>query len=641
MSVECPVRQYITTMLKKLISFIKNDNPDTRVKWSLYGRVWRQCGLPYWKWLAVGVVCTVVAATAEAYSVTLVGKIVEVVKKGLDAGEGVVLDDETIKATMTALYVVGLQVVVAFCLKSAFGYAKTLTMTKAGLLGVSNLRRQIYKHLVKQPISYFHGSQTGVLMNYFTGLANAVLSLVTENVINIIQSTASMLLMIGLMLYYAPQMTLVLAFLAPGILVPLVVITRKRRLLMRRSFGAEAGSITHINQSIHGIKTIQAFGTEASEAQNMDAIEDTRIRVAYKSTQLSGLQTPLLEIMISVGLCLALIVGGYLIMHGKMSTGGFMVFLVALTAIYKPAKTMTSVGGGIVGGLIAAEGLFNFLDRESDIVDAPDAVELKRLPMVVALDHVSFAYNGADGDVLRDVSLEIPPETVCAFVGPSGGGKSTIFNLLGRFYDPQHGSVCINGKDVRCFTLASLRGNIATVSQDVFLFHGTIADNIKYGSPTASDKQIVEAAKAANAHEFIMGFPQQYNNEVGERGALLSGGQKQRIAIARAILKDAPILLLDEATSALDSHSEQLIQAALKKLMRGRTTFVIAHRLATILDADVICVVKDGRIVEQGTDAELYASGGEYKKLKDIQFSESEKEHNVPHLQLVPDRYVA
>ena len=602
-------------MYKKIKSFIKNDNPHTKLKWSLYGRVWKECGLPYWKWLAAGVLCTIIAASAEAYSITLVKQIVE---EGLD------------KKNMTALYVIGLQVVAAFTIKSAFGYAKTLTMTKAGLLGVSSLRRRVYKHLVKQPISFFHGSQTGTLMNYFTGLANAVLSLVTDNVINIVQSMVTMLLMIGLMLLYAPQMTLILVPLALGILIPLVIITRKRRILIRTGFGAEAGSITHINQSIHGIKTIQSYGTEETEAKNMDTIEDTRIRVAFKATKLSGLQTPLLEIMISIGLCLALIVGGYLIIHGAMSPGGFMVFLIALTAIYKPAKTMTSVGGGIVGGLIAAEVLFDFLDRESEIVDMPDAVELQRNPMVVALDRVSFAYNDVDGNVLHDVSLEIPPEKVCAFVGPSGGGKSTIFNLIDRFYDPQQGSVVINSEDIRKFTLASLRRNIATVSQDVFLFHGTIADNIKYGSPNATDEQVIEAAKAANAHEFIMGFPQNYENQVGERGTLLSGGQKQRIAIARAILKDSPILLLDEATSALDSHSEQLIQAALKKLMQGRTTFVIAHRLATILDADIICVIKDGRIVEKGTDEKLYALGGEYTKLKDIQFSDNDvKEQNA------------
>jgi ABC-type multidrug transport system fused ATPase/permease subunit len=435
-----------------------------------------------------------------------------------------------------------------------------------------------------------------------------------------------MLMMFAIMLWFAPQMTLVLLFLAPGVLIPLVIIIRRQRTLVHKSIAIEGGSITHINQSILGVKTIQSFVTEKTEAENMDTIEDTRIKVSFKSVKLSALQTPLLEIMISIGLCLALIVGGHFIINGSMSTGDFLVFLLALTAIYKPAKSITGIGGGIQAGLIAAEKLFDFLDKESDLADAPDAIELNPAPMRVTLDSIFFAYNDKDGNVLRDVSLEIRPGTICAFVGPSGGGKSTVFNLLGRFYDPQHGSILFNGEDIRNFTLASLRRNIAMVSQDVFLFDGTIADNIKYGSPEATQEQIEEAAVAANAHEFIMDFPKQYDNEVGERGTLLSGGQKQRIAIARAILKDAPILLLDEATSALDSHSEHHIQSALKNLMRGRTTFVIAHRLATVLDADVICVIKGGRIVEKGTDSELCAFGGEYKQLKELQFSKDDKQ---------------
>jgi len=218
------------------------------------------------------------------------------------------------------------------------------------------------------------------------------------------------------------------------------------------------------------------------------------------------------------------------------------------------------------------------------------------------------------------VDLVVPSGKICAFVGPSGGGKTTLFNLLERFYDPSQGRVLINGKDIKTLTLASLRRHIADVSQDVFLFNDSIEDNIRYGAPDATDEQVIAASKIANAHDFITELPQKYKTIVGERGSMLSGGQKQRIAIARAVLKNAPILLLDEATSALDTESEKLIQSALRKLMKGRTVFVIAHRLSTILDADMICVVKDGKIIERGTDEELMAMNGEYKKLRDIQF---------------------
>jgi subfamily B ATP-binding cassette protein MsbA len=596
-------------MLARIKSFIRNDDPQTRIKWSLYGRAWREIGLPYWKWLAAGVVFTVIAAGAEAFSITLI--------KGI-------VDQGFIEKNVDSLYFIGLQVIGAFSAKSAFHYARTLVMTRAGLLGATNLRRRVYRHMVRQDIGYFHGSRIGTLMNYFGGLAGAVLGLVTDNVIGIVQNVATLAMMLALMLWYAPQMTAVLLFLVPGILVPLTLITRKRRALLRHSFRTDAGSLSHISQSILGIRTIQAFVMEGAEARNMDDIEDFRIKVSSKNAKISGLQTPLLEIMISIGLCFSLIIGGHLITSGGISVGDFVAFVLALTAAYKPARAITGIGSGIQGGLVAAGELFAFLDRKPEIEDAPDAAELERGPMAIRLEHIRFAYNSADGDVLHDISLEVAPGRIYAFVGPSGGGKSTIFNLLQRFYDPREGRVSINGTDIRKFTLASLRANMASVSQDVFLFSGTIADNIRYGSPGASLEEVAAAARAANAHEFIMDFPSQYENQVGERGTLLSGGQKQRLAIARAILKDAPILLLDEATSALDSRSEELIQAALKTLMRGRTTFVIAHRLATVLDADTICVVKEGRIIEQGPDAELVKLDGEYKKLKDIQFRDNQ-----------------
>ena len=607
-----PIKETSVQLWNKIKSFVRNDDPQTQIKWALYKRVWMECAQPYWKWIAVGIVCTIAAAAAEAFCVILVKDIVDTV------------GGENPQENINRLALIGLAVVAAFTVKGIFGYGKTFTMAKAGLLGITNLRRRLYKHMLTQPISFFHGTRTGTLTNYFTRMTDAVLALVTDNIITIVQSLASLLMMIGLMLWFAPQMTLVLVILAPCILIPLIIITRKRRILVRINYAADANAITHINQSILGIKTIQSFVTEEKESQNMNVIEDIRVKTHFKSALLVGLQSPLLEIMISIGLCIALIVGGYFIMNGAMTTGDFLVFLIALTAIYKPAKSITTIGGGIQAGLIAAENLFGFLDKKSELVETTNASALKRVPMTVKLEHVSFAYNEVDGNVLNDVSLTVYPGTICAFVGPSGGGKSTMFNLIDRFYDPQQGRVLINEIDVREFTLESLHRNIASVSQDVFLFNGTVADNIKYGTPDATQEQVESAAKAANAHGFIRDFPNQYDNEVGERGSLLSGGQKQRIAIARAILKDAPILLLDEATSALDSRAEQHIQEALKKLMRGRTTFVIAHRLATILEADIICVIKDGKIVEQGTDAELYALGREYKKLKDIQFSATE-----------------
>ena len=480
--------------------------------------------------------------------------------------------------------------------------------------------------MVKMNISKFYGDGIGKHLNYFSVQAGAVLNLVTGTLINTVQQIATLIMTLGLMVYYAPQMCAVLLFLVPAIMIPMVLIMRKRRKLSRESFGIANDVSQHLNQTLHGIKTIQAFANEDSETEKFARVLNSSMINSYKGTQAFALQSPLLELMISIGLCMALIIGGHFIVTGAISTGDFTAFLLALTAAYKPAKAITNTGNTVQHGLLAAEVLFNFLDSKPDIQDAPDARELKPGNMSVKFNHVSFEYIPGE-PVLHDINLNVPAGKVCALVGPSGGGKTTMFNLIERFYEPQHGKIEINNTDIKKFTLHSLRQNIAEVSQDVFLFNGTIEDNIKYGNPNATPEQIQAAARAANAHDFIMSFPRKYKSKVGEGGALLSGGQKQRIAIARAILKDAPILLLDEATSALDTQSEKLIQSALNDLMVGRTTFVIAHRLSTILDADIICVIKDGHIVEQGTDAELVALDGEYKKLRDIQFKTDKRAH--------------
>ncbi len=590
--------------IEKIKSLIKGDRDNGRIKWSLYGRVWREIGQPYLKWLIAGVIFTVLAASAEAYTITLVQQVV---------------DQAFINKSMTAIYFLGGQVIIAFGAKGAFTYAKALIMSKGGLLAHANLQKKIYNHMTHMNLARFYGDGIGKNLNYFTVQSNAVLSLVTSTVIKVVQNVATLAMTLALMFYYAPQMCAVLLFLTPAIMIPMVLIMRKRRKLSRQSFGIANDVAQQLNQTLHGIKTIQAFANEEREAKNFETVLNNSVVNSYKSTQANSLRSPLMEFMISIGLCIAMIMGGHFIASGAITTGDFTAFLLALTAAYKPAKSITSTGDTLQHGLLAAEILFAFLDSKPDITDADDAIELKSQKLSVAFDNVSFEYNPGE-PVLQNINLNVPAGRVCALVGPSGGGKTTMFNLLERFYEPQFGKITINRRDIRKYTLKSLRQNIAEVSQDVFLFNGTIADNIKYGHADATDEMVMAAARAANAHDFIMEFPDGYNTCVGERGGLLSGGQKQRIAIARAILKDAPILLLDEATSALDTQSEKLIQGALKDLMHGRTTFVIAHRLSTILDADIICVIKDGRIVEMGTDAELCALDGEYKRLRDIQF---------------------
>ena len=590
--------------MNKIKSLVKGDESNGRIKWSLYGRVWKEVGRPYWKWLAAGVVFTILAAGAEAYTITIVQKVV---------------DEAFISKSIDAVYWLGVQVIFAFGAKGAFTYAKALIMSKGGLLASANLQKKIYRHMTHMNLARFYDDGIGKNLNYFSVQAGAVLNLVTGTVIKVVQDIATLVMTLGLMFYYAHQMCLVLMFLVPGIMVPMVLIMRKRRKLSRQSFGIANDVSQQLNQTLHGIKTIQAFAAEEREEKKFANVLNSSVINAYKTTQTNELRSPLMEFMISIGLCIAMIMGGHFIASGAITTGDFTAFLLALTAAYKPAKSITGTGDTLQHGLLAAEILFQFLDSKPDIMDAPDAQELKAKKLSVAFNDVSFAYNPNE-PVLQGINLDVPAGKVCALVGPSGGGKTTLFNLLERFYEPQIGKITINKTDIKKYTLKSLRENIAEVSQSVFLFNGSIEENIKYGRPDATHKEVVAAAVAANADGFIREFPKGYDTPVGEGGGLLSGGQRQRIAIARAILKNAPILLLDEATSALDTQSEKLIQSALNGLMQGRTTFVIAHRLSTILDADIICVVKDGRIVEMGTDEQLCAMNGEYKKLRDIQF---------------------
>ncbi|MDR0449217.1 MAG: ATP-binding cassette domain-containing protein [Rickettsiales bacterium] len=599
-------------MFGKIKKFFKNDDAESRVKLSLYGRVWREIGRPHVWGLIVGVIFMLIAVGAEAYSITLV-------KQGIDYG--------FISKDLTFIYILGLQIIAAFFVKSAFAYANTLVMAKVGLNAGTKLRRRIYAHMLKQDMGEFKRSNSGKIMNYFGLQAGAVLNLITGTLISFIRDTATMLIMFGVMVYYAAPLSAILLVIIPLVIYPMIIILRKQAKNTRKTFGIAANSASWVMQSMQGIKTIQGYNAEEASNKRMGKIEDDAIHLAYKSTQLSGIRSPIMEVMIGVALALSLAVGGIFIVNGSMSVGDFTAFLLALTAAYKPAKKISGVGGGIQTGILAAEVLFDFLDTKPGIRDKKDAKILDaKNGMSVEFEHAGFSYHDdPDRKILDDINLSVKSGQMCALVGASGGGKTTIVNLLARFYDVSEGAIKINGADIRDYTLESLRGNIAEVSQDVFLFDGTIADNIKFGKPEATAEEIAEAARVANVAEFVDKMPDKYDTMIGERGVMLSGGQRQRVAIARAVLKNAPLLLLDEATSALDTRSERMVQEALAKLMKGRTTFVVAHRLSTIVNSDIICVIKQGQIVEQGTDEELMAEGGEYAALKQMQLAKKDK----------------
>ncbi len=340
---------------------------------------------------------------------------------------------------------------------------------------------------------------------------------------------------------------------------------------------------------------------------------------------LNALQHPMTEFVGGVGMAATLAYGGYKITAGEMTAGNFMVFLLAIVAAYKPMKNLGTLHMTLQQGVVSMQRLFSMLDIVPDIRDKPDAEPLKITAGRIEMKNVSFSYDG-EHPVVKNVTVTCEPSRTVAFVGHSGSGKSTMINFIPRFYDPDAGEVVIDGQNVRDVTLESLRKQTAYVSQDVILFKDTIKNNIRYGMPEATDEQIVAAAKAAAAHDFIMGTPDGYDTVLGEQGSGLSGGQRQMISIARAMLKNAPILLLDEATAALDSKSESVVQNSLERLMRNRTTIVIAHRLSTIINADRIYVFNEGEIVEQGTHAELVASDGVYAQMYRIQYRKSDAE---------------
>jgi subfamily B ATP-binding cassette protein MsbA len=524
-----------------------------------------------------------------------------------------VLNDIFVARDRDRLLLVTALVVALFAVKGAAGFGETVLLNHVGQRIVADLQARLYAHLVRLDLAFFHATPSGELLARFTNDANFVRAAVSTALTGLVKDTLTVAALVALMFYQDWMLASVSFFAFPLALAPIVRIGRRTRRASSRAYDTVGRFTAFLAETIQGVRTIKAYAMEAHESARAAVLADELFQRITKALRVKAVVGPIMEALAGLAIAVVVLYGGWQVIAGATTPGAFFSFITALLLAYQPLKSIANLNAHLQEGLAAAERLFALLDRAPAIAERADARPLRVARGVVRFEDVHFSYG--DRAALRGVTFEAPAGRTIALVGPSGAGKSTVLNLIPRFYDVDRGAVTIDGQDVRGVTLASLRGAIALVSQEASLFNDTVRANILYGRPDATEADVEAAARAAAAHDFITALPAGYDTVVGEQGVALSGGQRQRIAIARAMLRDAPILLLDEATSALDPESEQAVRAALERLRAGRTTLVIAHRLATVLGADTILVMDGGRIVERGGHAELIARGGVYARL--------------------------
>ncbi len=581
--------------------------------YALVKRLLKESVRPYLKWIGFALVGMVFVAGATAAMAWLMKP---------------VINDVFVAKNKEFLLPISIAVLVTFAIKGFANYAQSVIMHYVGQRIITDTQHRLYGHLTRMDLSFFHQTPTGSLISRFTVDINMMRAAVSNALTGIGKDFLTLIFLVGVMFIQDRYLAVIAFVVFPVAILPIVKLGQRIR-KVTVSTQEEIGQFTTLlEQTIQGARVVKAYRMEEYEKGRFRKIAERVFQLVFKSARIRSMASPIMETLGGVAVALVIFYGGFRVIEESMNPGAFFSFITALLLAYEPMKRLANLNASLQEGLASAQRLFGLLDTKPNIIDKPDAATLKIKGGNIVLNQVNFSYIPKH-PVINGVSLSVPAGKLVALVGPSGAGKSTILNLIPRFYEVDSGFIKIDGIDVQDATLDSLRRNIALVSQEIILFDDTVRANIAYGRPDASEKEITQAAKNAAAHDFIEAMSNGYDTYVGERGTKVSGGQRQRLAIARAMLKNAPILLLDEATSSLDAESEREVQAALMELMKGRTTLVIAHRLSTVIEADLIHVIDNGKLVESGNHPELLSKNGTYARLYALQFKEQQLEVEV------------
>lgn len=566
---------------------------------ALLSRLMREHIRRYSKQIIIAAICMIIAAATTATNAWMMQP---------------ALDEIFIHQDRRMLMLIPFAVFMVGLIGAAANYGNILCMRYVGQRLTADVQIRLFAHLMRSDITLFHSQSSGRLISRFTNDINLMRNAFSSVLTSLAKESCSLLFLLGVMLYQDYRMALLTLPVFTFAIYPLIRLSKNLRKLSHKTQSGLGDFTAALDEVFVGVRTVKAYNRETYEIERARGIIESLFKLYFRSARTQAAASPIMESL--SGICIALVIwyGGSEVMDGAITPGAFFSFVAAFLMAYKPVRSMAGMNGTLQEGLAAASRLFQVIDQPPAITDKPNAATLVPQGGTVVFDQVHFRYGDGAGGV-QGVSLRIPGGSKVALVGLSGGGKSTLMNLLLRFYDVQQGRIMIDGQDIRDVTLHSLRENLAYVPQEAMLFDDTVRANIAYGRMGASEEEIIAAAKNASADAFIQQLPNGYDTLVGAHGVRLSGGQRQRIAIARAMLKNAPILLLDEATSSLDNESERSIQNALDSLMLGRTSLIIAHRLTTIVGADLIYVMEHGQIIEQGTHASLMAERGKYHQL--------------------------